>query len=139
MQLMHPFVQKWTTTTLPFWSASLSGFEFIHSVTPMNSGAATVLSLSAVDPPGSGYGPPAWLNTTQSPAVKPISRMSAIASLLIIAKLRKCVTDSKSRVPVVPTIAPIICRPLVLKADQADAFEALVPVFYSQVEPERRP
>jgi hypothetical protein len=40
MQLMHPFVQKWTTTTFPFWSASLSGFEFIQSVTPVNSGAS---------------------------------------------------------------------------------------------------
>src|SRR5262249_43239015 len=34
-----PFVQKWTTTTFPRRSASLNGFEFNQSVTPVNSGA----------------------------------------------------------------------------------------------------
>jgi cytochrome P450 len=36
-----PFVQKWTTTTFPFWSPRRTGLELIQAETEVNSGAGT--------------------------------------------------------------------------------------------------
>src|ERR1700693_5012819 len=88
MQLMHPFVQKWTTTTLPFWSASLSGFEFIQSVTPVNSGADSRVVLTVPEgAPAFGTGRPSQPRTARVPAVKPRIRTAPSRSLVFMVFL----------------------------------------------------
>ncbi len=50
-QLIHEYVQKSTSTTLPRSDASVRGFEFIHSVIPVISGASQI-SMSTPDSVG---------------------------------------------------------------------------------------
>src|SRR5271170_6511065 len=141
MQLEHPFVQKWTTTTLPFWSASLSGFEFTQSVTPVNSGAGTrgLSPSTADDEVGLGSGSPPRPRTAQAPRHNPSSTTATIITLVFIFDLRvwnlgSAATNralvgsmlpgnaalqnnpvSQSGVPRTPPLRPSVGRPLLLE------------------------
>src|SRR6516165_9645308 len=97
MQLMQPFVQKWTTTTFPFWSASLRGPEFIQSVTPVNSGAATGVGAPSVagGRPGFGSRSNPQPATTQTPRLNPNSSTITTGPLAFIVDLRVCDLENK--------------------------------------------
>src|SRR6516162_9089519 len=92
MQLMHSFVQKWTITTFPFWSASLSGSEFTHAVTPVNSGAGAGVGSPSAAAGRPGFGPRSNPRPTakQTPRVIPNSRRTAAARLVFIVHLHTC-------------------------------------------------
>src|SRR5271170_5039328 len=83
---MHPFVQKWTTTTFPFWSASLSGLEFSQTVTPVNSGAG-IRGLSPLKfdvEPGFKSGAPPRLWAAHAPRISPNSATAAVNLVFIL-------------------------------------------------------
>src|SRR5271154_3027880 len=89
MQLMHPFVQKWTMTTFPYWSASLSGFELSQVVVAVNSGARVgSFTPSTASKPGTDSRSPLCATTAQMPRLNP-NRMIAPAHLEFTFLLRE--------------------------------------------------
>src|SRR5579862_9629283 len=93
MQLMHPFVQKWTMTTFPFWSARLSGFELSQVVIAANSGArlGNFGPSTAADKPDFGARSLLWPTAVQMPKPKP-TRRTAATDFEFTFVLRSCGT-----------------------------------------------
>src|SRR5262245_43031381 len=150
MQLMQPSVQKCTTTTCPWSDASVSGSLWSHSVPGANSGAPVPASAgkSAIAFALATAGASAGVDAS-APA-RGIGRRLATATAIVTRATRPIATmvlrmrhpfsvgdqidsESQTRVPVVAPAGPVVGGAFVLKANEADALEALVAVLDRQV------